>query len=216
MQTTMAARWEQLTAPIVPDEARRVGVLRQLTELYTGSGRHYHTLTHVQDLLQTIDEHADNLQEVAVVQLAAWFHDAIYNPLRSDNEARSAELARDFLRHSNWPAARQERVALLIERTQDHTQPQPPHGTDLHFFLDADLQVLGRPEAEYWQYARQIREEYRLVPDILYRRGRRKVLEKLLSVPHLYRTTMFREKLEDAARGNLHAELQAWEQGGLA
>ncbi|MBG8553388.1 HD domain-containing protein [Hymenobacter guriensis] len=215
MQTTLPARWEQLTTPIVSDETCRTETLRQLTELYTGSGRHYHTLTHVQDLLQTIDEYANNLQDVAVVQLAAWFHDAIYNPLHSDNEAKSAELAREFLRHSQWPAERQERVVLLIERTQDHTQPQP-QDSDLHFFLDADLQVLGRPEADYWQYARQIHQEYRLVPDVLYRRGRRKVLEKLLAVPQLYRTATFRDKLQDAARRNLQAELQAWEQGGLA
>lgn len=215
MQLTLAARWEQLTAPIVPDEQLRQVTLAKLTKRYSGPERHYHSLAHIQDLLQTIDQHAARLHDADVVRLAAWFHDAVYSSMRQDNEARSAVLAREFLRHSTWPAARQERVAYLIERTKDHTLPQPAADTDLHFFLDADLQVLGRPEAEYWHYARQIRQEYRLVPDFMYRSGRSKVLEKLLSSSQLYRTAAFRERLEEPARRNLQAELRAWEQGGL-
>lgn len=212
---TLEAQWHRLTGPIVPDERLRQATLAKLTKLYTGPDRHYHSLAHIQDLLQTIDQYAARLQDAEVVRLAAWFHDAVYATTRQDNEARSATLAREFLRQSTWPPARQERVALLIERTKDHTLPQPAADTDLHFFLDADLQVLGRPEAEYWHYARQIRQEYRLVPDFMYRSGRSKVLEKLLTSTQLYRTAAFRERLEEPARRNLRAELQAWEQGGL-
>ncbi|QIX61168.1 hypothetical protein FY528_02955 [Hymenobacter lutimineralis] len=215
MAITLEAQWHRLTGAIVPDASLRQATLAKLTKCYTAPERHYHSLVHIQDLLQTIDQHAARLHDADVVRLAAWFHDAVYSSMRQDNEARSAVLAREFLRHSTWPALRQERVAYLIERTKDHTLPQPAADTDLHFFLDADLQVLGRPEAEYWHYARQIRQEYRLVPDFMYRSGRSKVLEKLLASAPLYRTAAFRERLEEPARRNLRAELLAWEQGGL-
>jgi predicted metal-dependent HD superfamily phosphohydrolase len=214
MDTSLASQWHQLTAPLLPDATRRDAMLHQLTDAYTASGRHYHNLRHVEVLLNAVQQQAHSVQDMPVVQLAVWFHDAVYNALRDDNEARSAELALKFLAETTLPTDRQQRVAFLIERTKDHTQPQPPNDTDLHLFLDADLGVLGAPEAAYWEYARQVRKEYRLVPDILYRRGRRKVLEKLLHTPVLYQTETYCTQLDTAARRNLQAELHAWEQEG--
>jgi predicted metal-dependent HD superfamily phosphohydrolase len=207
MLSTLTNRWHQLTAPLLADEARRTAMLTQLTSSYEAPGRHYHTLTHISALLDATEQAVPHLYDPVVVQLAVWFHDAVYEPLRSDNEAKSAELARAFLSETTLEPARQERVAFLIERTHDHTQPQPPDDTDLLFFLDADLAVLGAPADRYQEYARQVRQEYRMVPDFLYRRGRRKVLEKMLAAPLLYRTPAFREQLEAAARRNLAQEL---------
>ncbi|AII52490.1 hypothetical protein [Hymenobacter sp. APR13] len=208
MDITLATRWHQLTAPLLPDEAARTAMLTQLTKAYEAPGRHYHTLTHIQALLDATDQAAAQLQDSVVVQLAVWFHDAVYEALRSDNEAKSAELAREFLTITSLSAERQARVAFLIERTHDHTQPQPPDDPDLLFFLDADLAILGASEARYQEYARQVRQEYRLVPGLLYRRGRRKVLQKLLEAPVLYHTPGFREQLDAAARRNLAQELR--------
>ncbi|QDA60651.1 HD domain-containing protein [Hymenobacter jejuensis] len=213
--TTLPARWSRLTTPLVSDVAVRQAMLRQLTEAYDSSSRHYHTFTHIRNVLDDLERHAAQLQDPVVVQLAVWFHDALYNPMRDDNEARSASMAQEFLAHTNLAAARRERVSYLIERTKDHTAPQPAADTDLHLLLDADLGILGVSEADYWQYARQVRQEYRLVPDFMYRRGRRKVLEKLLAAPIIYHTADFRNKLEVPARRNLKAELRAWEQGGI-
>ncbi|HEX8428742.1 hypothetical protein [Hymenobacter sp.] len=215
MTSTLATQWHQLTAPLLPDQARREATLQQLTAAYTASGRHYHTLRHVQIVLDAVEHEAATLHDIAVVQLAVWFHDAVYSPLRADNEIRSAELASAFLAETTLSESRQRRVALLIERTKDHTHTQPDDNTDLQLFLDADLGILGAPETKYWQYARQVRQEYRLVPDLLYQRGRCKVLEKLLTTPILYRTPGYRARLDAAARHNLEAELHAWEKGGL-
>jgi predicted metal-dependent HD superfamily phosphohydrolase len=215
MNTTLASRWYRLTAPLLPDEDRRAAMLKQLTDAYQASDRHYHTLQHVRVLLDSVERYASVIQDVEVVQLAIWFHDAVYSTHRNDNETRSAALAQEFLGHSTLSPERRQRVAYLIERTKDHTLPQPTLDADLHFFLDADLQILGAPEADYWQYARQVRQEYRLVPDFMYRRGRRKVLEKLLGATVLYQTPLFRDKLDAQARRNLKAELKAWEKGSL-
>ena len=209
----MAARWHDLTACLVPDATRRAATFQELAAAYQAPGRHYHTLQHLDNLLHLLAPAP--LHDPVVVQLAVWFHDAVYNALKSDNEARSAARAREFLRGSILEPARQQRVAFLIERTADHTQPQPADDADLLLFLDADLSILGTPEAEYWAYARQVRQEYRLVPDLLYRPGRRKVLAKMLAAPVLFRTPGMRAELDAAARHNLQAELAAWDRGGL-
>jgi predicted metal-dependent HD superfamily phosphohydrolase len=208
MLPSLAARWHRLTEPLLSDVFRRTAVFEQLAAAYEAPGRHYHTLTHIQSLLDAAEQAAGQLHDPVVVQLAVWFHDAVYEPLRSDNETRSAELAREFLAGTSLSVERRERVAFLIGRTQDHTQPQPPDDADLLFFLDADLSILGAPEIQYQEYTRQIRQEYRVVPGLLYRSGRRKVLKKMLAMPTLYRTAAYHARLEEAARRNLQAELQ--------
>jgi predicted metal-dependent HD superfamily phosphohydrolase len=213
LTSALAARWHALTAPLLTDTARREAELTRLAAAYDAPGRHYHTLGHIETLLNRVEVHA--LQDAMVVELAIWFHDAVYDPLRVDNEAKSAEWALAFLQETSLEFARCERVADLIRRTQDHTQPQPPADADLLLFLDADLSILGAPEAAYWDYARHIRREYQVAPDELYRPGRSKVLAKLLASPVLFHTPALREELDAAARRNLQAELDAWEQGEL-
>lgn len=211
MPLTLEARWQQLLTPLTADTDLCRRGYQQLHDAYSQTGRHYHALAHIRQMLEALDGRLGQLHDAAVVQLAVWFHDAVYSPLRSDNEARSADLARQFLAQTNLSAERRERVAYLIERTKDHTQPQPAPDTDLHLLLDVDLQILGAPEADYWRYARQVRQEYALVPDLMYRPGRQKVLSKFLELPHIYQTADFR-RLEAQARRNLRAELEAWQQ----
>ncbi|GAB3634637.1 hypothetical protein GCM10027422_02270 [Hymenobacter arcticus] len=203
--------WHALTAPLLPDHARREAELAKLLAAYGAPERHYHNLQHISNLLTQVADH--EVEDRVVVELAIWFHDAVYNALRADNEPKSADWVLAFLQATSLEPARQARVADLIRRTQDHTQPQPPDDADLLLFLDADLSILGAPEADYWAYARQVRREYRLVPDLLYRPGRRKVLAKLLAAPVLFHTPALHAAFDAAARRNLQAELAAWEQG---
>ena len=205
MTTDLSARWHRLTAPLVADAARREAEFARLAAAYQAPTRHYHTLRHIENLLDRAA--AAPLLDLPVVELAIWFHDAVYHALKPDNEARSAAEALAFLRDSALEPVRQQRVAFLIQRTADHTQPQPPDDADLLYFLDADLSILGASEADYQAYARQIRQEYRRVPDLLYRPGRRKILANLLAAPELFRTPGMRAELDAAARRNLTVEL---------
>ncbi|MBT9394961.1 hypothetical protein KLP40_17480 [Hymenobacter sp. NST-14] len=205
----MQTHWNALVTPLLPDTALRDDTYRQLESAYSGPGRHYHNLTHIRALLDTVDQHAALVHDRAVVELAIWFHDAVYDYRSAENEIRSAALARQFLARTTLSPEQQARVAYLIECTARHTARHAP-APDLDFFLDADLQILGAAEADYAEYARQIRQEYRLIPGFLYRRGRRKVLEQLLNTPVLYCTPEFRARLDAAARRNLR-----WELAGL-
>lgn len=210
---TLAARWHALTAPLLPDAARREAWLARLAAAYDAPERHYHNLQHIENLLNRVEAYP--LHDPVVVGLAVWFHDAVYDPLRPDNEAQSADWAQVFLHQTTLAPARCARVADLIQRTKDHTQSQPPHDTDLLLFLDADLSTLGASEMAYWAYARQIRREYQAVPEELYRAGRRQVLARLLAAPVLFHTPALRAELDAPARRNLQAEIDAWERGGL-
>lgn len=209
----LGPQWHALTAPLLPSYARREAELARLLAAYGAPERHYHGLQHLVNLFNQVA--AFPQRDAVVMGLAIWFHDAVYNALGSDNEAKSAEWALAFLVETTLESARQARVADFIRRSQDHTQPQPPDEADLLLFLDADLSILGAPEAAYWAYARQVRQEYHLVPDLLYRPGRGKVLARLLAAPVLYHTPALRDKLDAPARRNLQAELVAWERGGL-
>lgn len=209
----LAARWHALTAPLLPDAARRSAELARLAAAYDAPARQYHNLQYIENLLDRLAAHP--LHDPVVVELAVWFHDAVYDPLRADNEAQSAEWALTFLQETSLAPARCERVADLIRRTQDHTQSQPPHDTDLLLFLNADLSILGAPEAAYWAYAHQIRREYQAVPEPAYRAGRRQVLARLLAAPVLFHTPALHEELDAPARRNLQAEIDVWERGGL-
>jgi predicted metal-dependent HD superfamily phosphohydrolase len=210
---TLAARWHTLTAPFLSDAAYREAELARLAAAYNSPMRHYHNLQHIENLLDRVEAYP--LHDPVVVELAVWFHDAVYDPLRADNEAQSAEWALAFLQETSLEPARRARVADLIRRTHDHTQPQPSHDADLLLFLDADLSILGASEAAYWEYARQIRREYQAVPEPAYRAGRSQVLARLLAAPVLFRTLALREELDAPARRNLQAEIDAWASGEL-
>ena len=207
MESPLKEQWLALVRRYGADERIAEAWFAQLDKRYSAAGRHYHTLAHIEAILAAVEAHADTLADADAVRFAAWFHDAIYQPMRSDNELRSAQLAEKALSQLGFPASRLSAVRELILRTKNHTERLTGESDDLAFFLDCDLAVLGADEAQYQRYAAQIRQEYRMFPDFLYNPGRVKVLQQFLAVPHLYRTPFFLSTFEAPARRNLAAEL---------
>ena len=142
------------------------------------------------------------------VQLAVWFHDAVYAPRATDNEERSAEWAERELAMLGLPAEVVMHVANLVRSTA-HVEATDYTGPEFDILHDADLAILGASDARYSRYAADIRKEYAWVPDADYRAGRRKVLEAFLNRGRLYRTDVMFAEGEDAARRNLTAEVGA-------
>ncbi|HEY2674908.1 MAG TPA: metal-dependent phosphohydrolase, partial [Rugosimonospora sp.] len=139
-------------------------------------------------------------------RLAAWFHDAVYDPRRPDNEERSAALAAQVLTGLGLGGPVPEVVRLILLTARHDAGPEDRDGSAL---CDADLAVLGWPEREYDGYAEAIRAEYAHVPDEAYRTGRAGVLRRLLGLPALYRTPEPHARWEQPARANLRRELAA-------
>lgn len=168
--------------------------------------RHYHTPSHLTAVL----DHIDTLEEYAadpdVVRLAAWFHDAVYLPERSENEERSASLAERALPEAGVPDAKTAEVARLVRLTVTHDPADDDR--DGQVLCDADLAILAAPPSGYATYTAEVRKEYHFVPGDAFREGRSAILRQLLALPHLFRTPYGREHWEATARYNLGSELE--------
>jgi predicted metal-dependent HD superfamily phosphohydrolase len=69
------------------------------------------------------------------------------------------------------------------------------------------LKVLARDWNEYQMYFEQIRKEYRIYPDFLYKPGRAKALEHFLENKFIFQTEEFRKLYEEKARRNIEKEI---------
>jgi predicted metal-dependent HD superfamily phosphohydrolase len=168
--------------------------------------RRYHTVAHLAAVLDHVDTLARYAADPDVVRLAAWFHDAVYLPERSENEERSARLAERALAEAGAAAEKTAEVARLVRLTVTHDPAD--HDPDGQVLCDADLAVLASPPSGYAAYAAAVRQEYHFVPDDAFRSGRAAVLRQLLGLPHLFRTPYGRREWEATARYNLRAELE--------
>jgi predicted metal-dependent HD superfamily phosphohydrolase len=175
--------------------------------------RAYHTIAHLSAVLDRLDDLAgDGVDVTAGVRLAAWFHDAVYDPRRRDNEARSAELAGVVLAPLGVDRATVAEVARLVRLTAGH---RPAAGDTAGAALcDADLAVLAAPPEEYLAYSAAVRREYRHLSDTEIRAGRAAVLADLTARSRLYATPAGQQHWEAAARANLAAELATLEPPG--
>jgi predicted metal-dependent HD superfamily phosphohydrolase len=195
----LVERWCALTGP----DTRRLG--EEVLARYGESHRRYHTVRHLTAVLDLVDELASEASDPDVVRLAAWFHDAVYDPERSDNEERSARLAERMLTDTDLAADRIAEVVRLVLLTRTHAPaPGDANGAVL---CDADLAILGSEPADYAAYAAEVREEYSFVPEEYFAVGRAEVLESLLALPSLFRTAPAAERFEARARVNLRTEL---------
>ena len=183
----------------------------ELVALYRQPGRHYHGLAHIEALLALASEYRDRLSDPEAVDAAIWFHDAIYDSRRSDNEARSAALATEKL-SSHAAPERLARIVVMIEATATHALPDlgdEAATRDAAFFLDMDLSILGAPPAAFNSYEAAVRREYAWVDEKAWRSGRAAVLKKFLARPRIFHTEAFRQDFEDQARKNMARSIAA-------
>jgi predicted metal-dependent HD superfamily phosphohydrolase len=192
-------RWVELAGP----DTRRIGT--DLAARYGEPHRRYHTREHLADVLDLVDELAAYAADPDAVRLAAWFHDAVYDPRRGDNEERSAWLAERMLTDTDVGPQVVAEVARLVRLTVTHA-PDPDDGNG-RVLCDADLAVLAAEPDRYAAYAAAVREEYAFVPDEHFNRGRADVLRGLLELPALFGTPAARERMEGRARHNIETEL---------
>lgn len=178
---------------------------QELSDSYSSKGRYYHNLSHLEHMLRLFREYYHMLMSPDAVLFALFYHDAVYDPKRKDNEAKSAALASEHMKALEVPVILIDKCIQHITATAGH-EPAPDNDTNL--FTDIDLSVLGTSRTCYEQYCQQIRREYAIYPDMLYKPGRRKVLQHFLGTQYIYKTQAFRERFEDQARSNMQTELQ--------
>jgi predicted metal-dependent HD superfamily phosphohydrolase len=180
------------------------GLLAELMERYAEPHRAYHTMQHIGECFTVLEPAESLAQRRGEVQLALWFHDAIYDTRAHDNEARSADWARASLLAAGADAGTAERVHALVLATTHHATPEDP---DAQLVVDVDLSILAAADARFAEYERQIRAEYSWVPPDVFRERRARVLGSFLERPAIYGTAYFATRLETRARQNLRRSL---------
>jgi predicted metal-dependent HD superfamily phosphohydrolase len=202
--TVLAARDDDGSGPAPEPYAAN------LLDRWAEPRRRYHTTDHllaVLDHIDVLEAHGERAEDPAAVRLAAWFHDAVYLPDRSENEERSARLAERALAELGIDPERTAEVARLVRLTVTHDPAD--HDTDGAVLCDADLAILASPPAAYAAYTAAVREEYAFVPDDAFRVGRAAVLRQLLDLPRLFRTPYGERAWARPARRNMRDELAA-------
>ncbi len=180
-------------------------MLPHLEAAYAEPHRRYHTGRHVEDCLDKLGGvEGLSARDRRVLERAVWWHDAVYDPTRGDNEELSAQLAERDLAAMGAPPDEIAEVARLVRLTKGHrVEPGDRLGA---IMVAIDLSILGAPPADYDAYARAIREEYAHVPEAAYRAGRAQVLRRFLDGPVFPPPELF-PGLEAQASANLRREI---------
>jgi len=206
--------WWSLDVRTIAPEAPDYAVARSGADLlkrWTEPSRRYHTTRHLVEMFWALEELEDagelDDRQSSVARLAAWFHDAIYDPCASagSNEACSADLARRRLQQVGLGHDDLDTIDRLIRLTVSHEAvgAEPLEAA----FQDADLWILSAPQERFDAYCSQVREEYARVPDAAYSQGRAAVLEPLLRRDTIYRSPTALLAWETPARINVGREL---------
>lgn len=177
---------------------------KELKTSYSGASRHYHNLSHIQTMLTELEMVKHLAEDLDCLQFAIFYHDVIYKSTRSDNEHKSALKFKEHIGKTGFKNL--EKCFAQIEETKEHKVSK---FSDTNLLLDLDLAILGSDEQSYYEYAKNIRKEYKVFPDFVYKRGRKKVLRHLLEIENLYKLPFFRDKYASRAKGNLEKELKS-------
>lgn len=193
------AYWMTFSKQLQLSDVQSQMMYQRLLEAYTEPQRAYHTVQHIVECLDLFYKIEHELSDPIAVQLAIWFHDAIYDPKSSDNELNSAKLMKDvsaaYLDQSTI-----EKVYAWILATQQH---QPSFDSDLNYLLDIDLAILASDSNRFAEYEQQIQFEYAWVDPEIYQIKRAEVLTQFYQMQPLFQTTYFQNNFEQPAKLNL-------------
>jgi len=176
------------------------GVYTILYGRYSEPHRKFHNLQHIEHCLEEYMPVRRFLDYPDELEFALWFHDIVYDTNAKDNEERSAEMAYDVAIGAGMSERFANRVYSLVMVTKHSSLPEVK---DEQFMADIDLSGMGRLEEEYDKVERAIREEYKEIPDGVFKPGRSAILRRFLGRPHIYSTGFFRQKYEEQARRNM-------------
>lgn len=179
-------------------------LFRDLTARYSEPHRKYHTMQHLHECFEKLQELRALARKPEEIELALWFHDAVYDTRRKDNEEKSAQWARSAVLEAGVAAPAGDRVYELVMATRHNAVPA---GIDAQILVDVDLSILGARPDRFDEYEQQVREEYSWVPGPLFRRERRKILEDFLKRQTIFQNKQFIAAYESQARANLRRSI---------
>ncbi|AXB58651.1 HD domain-containing protein [Flavobacterium fluviale] len=173
-----------------------------LEKAYSKKSRHYHNLTHLKEMIESFETYSNRLQNPNEILFSIFYHDYVYSASKKDNELKSAEYALSILPEN--VDLNKQLVFDAICATQKHQQNEIE---DINWLIDFDLKILAKDWDDYKIYFEQIRKEYRIYPDFLYKPGRAKALKHFLENEFIFQTEEFRSFYEEKARQNIEKEI---------
>nr|WP_321228946.1 hypothetical protein [uncultured Psychroserpens sp.] len=198
--------WMTLASKYTEDQQLISIYWNDIEMYYTSKGRYYHNLTHIYNMLKQAETIINDIDDYDVFRFSIWYHDIIYNSTKKNNEVKSAEFAINRLKSFNFNQKRIEIVGNLIKSTEKHTIILNKNH-DNAYLLDIDLSILGTNWEEYQNYIKNIRKEYAIYPDFMYKKGRKKAMQHFLEREPIYFTQLYQNKFEAQARQNLEREI---------
>ncbi|MBD8346447.1 hypothetical protein [Dysgonomonas sp. HGC4] len=171
---------------------------------YCDAGRYYHNLNHLEAIIRELSDVKDSIPHWDTAMFSVFYHDIVYNALRSDNEAQSADKAQFRLHEIGFPKDQTTQCVLQILATKGHN---PGDDITTQLFIDADLAILGKPTQAYTEYSENLRKEFFIYTDKEYKAGRKKILKHFLAMDRIFKTEHFYNKYEKQARKNIESEL---------
>ena len=198
-------RFSTLLSEYTTDADLISSLWKNIANHYSESHRAYHNKTHLSELFKYFDLYKDNLDNPDIVTFSIFYHDIIYNIWKKDNEEKSADFALMELSKINIHTFYLEQIHQQILATKTHQA----NDNDTKYLVDFDLAILGKPLEVYKNYTQLIRTEYKLVPNFMYKKGRKKVLQHFIYKPFIYATDEFRALYENQAKENLTNELNS-------
>ena len=178
----------------------------QLLACYSEPQRSYHSLQHLGECMRMLQPLRALAEHAAEIELALWFHDAIYDTQRKDNEERSALWLRESAVAAGLPEAAVLRAQAMVLATGHRALPVTP---DEKILIDVDLSILGAGPERFKQYEEQVQREYAWIPEPQRRARRKRILLSFLQREFIYSTEAMRQRLESRARANLRASVAA-------
>ncbi|AHK16175.1 N-methyl-D-aspartate receptor NMDAR2C subunit [Thalassolituus oleivorans] len=201
----LESSWQRCWSSLVVDSrahSRGNSVMQLLIAAYNEPQRKYHTEQHLKECLSIFNDHRAIAEEPAEIEMALWFHDAIYDikATGGKNEDQSADWAVEELQKANVAPERVARIKDHILATKHSALPQ---GADQQLLVDIDLAILGAQPERFAEYEQQVRQEYRHVPGLIFNWKRKQILKAFLARSPIYATPELNARFEQQARQNL-------------
>jgi len=199
-------RWENLIYRFTnAEDALKYGQI--VIDRYNEPHRFYHNIKHLIHVLEQFDfavEHIGVSQNTAaIIEMAIWYHDAVYNPDKNDNEFQSAELFAEHAQAMDINVNIINDVKRIILVTENHHLAS---SLDEEIMSDCDLSPLGFTKEGFDKSDKDIRKEYPNTPAI----ERKKALEKFLKHNGIFKTTIFKKAYESQALENIKEKIESF------
>lgn len=198
-------RFQEILQKYSEDIGRIKMMWHEVESYYSKTYRHYHTLNHLSHFFKELEKAKRYIKDWDSTLLAMFYHDIVFLPTRNDNEKSSSDLAEISLAELDVSEEKIDKCQKMILATKEHKKSDD---SDVNYFIDADISIIGSDEITYESYLEGVKQEYYFLSEDEYIKGRKKIIHHFLKMKKIFKTNFFYQQYEKKARKNLMKELR--------